>query len=262
MSIQLTTSNPFSSPVTLAYGSTGKYIGTVEFSLLNLCVSSVSAVSVDAMTAGFSGANPVVVFALEGGASLPYLLTLSLTDPTITIPLSYSVSANNNYLHASTVVANISSAISATARLSAGGVTWGAETTAYSNAAFGNGFINALGDAANPNPVSSLVATAGDKSVVLTWNNPVDADWASTTVEQGLSPVSAIGAGTVIYTGVLSSTTATAAALNGEAQYFGVYTTDNVAKNSTVVQASATPTWGIWTSLAEHSRLYVEGAAF
>lgn len=259
MGIQLVTSSPFSSPVALGYSSSGVYVGSIEFQAINLGLSSVSSVNLQTLTLASSSNRPNVVFALSG-VTLPQTLIMdAITNTTPTI--WYTITANNNYLHASTEYAHLTSRLVATAALSAN-TTIGGETSAMDQSFF-SGVINAAGDTASPSPVSSLQAVGGDRVITLTWNNPVEVDWVSTTIEQSIvAPVTAIGLGAVVYTGALS-TVAVSVPVNGtEVYYFGAYTTDNVSKNSTVVtvtpNASAVPTWYVWTSEAEHARRYIQ----
>lgn len=118
-----------------------------------------------------------------------------------------------------------------------------------------------------PSPVTEFTAVGGDKVVNLTWTNATDEDWVSTSVKMStVSAITVVGDGTLVYTATAASMSAVAVPVpvdGSEVYYFGAYSTDNVGGNSTIVtatpDASAVPTWGIWTSLAEHGRLYIQG---
>ncbi len=253
MSILLNTANPF--PSSINYGLSGTYTSRIRFSLSNASTSAVSSVTITSMTAGTTALIPHATFALSG-VTLP--VTVLNLDDSYTDYIGYTIVVNNNYLHASTEYAVISSALTATANVSAGTINSG--TDSYVGTDFTGGVVVLSGDAGAPNPVSAVAAVGGDRVVTLTWNNPVDADWASTTVKYSLNtPASAIGIGTTVYSGVLSTVAVPVEALaDTDVNYFGIYTTDNVAKTSTVVQASAVATWHNWTSNLEHARRYVQ----
>jgi hypothetical protein len=261
MAIQITTMEVISGQ-SLNYGASGTYEGLVRFGLTDsLSVSSVTAVRIDEMTMGNAvSSSPTAYTFTISGAALPRTLVV---DGSTTEYIGYTVTVNNDYLHANTDNLILSSYMTAYAEISAG-TTQGAETSSYrGNFMTSNpGVLVVLGDSAAPDPVTGLTATAGDKQVALTWTNPA-ADWVTVTVEQSIvAPVTAVGMGTAVYTATslsMSAVDLTVAAYSDETYYYGVYATDDVGKTSLVVEASAQPTWGIWTSQLEHGRLYIQG---
>lgn len=260
MGIQLTTNNQF--PASISYGTSGTYTGDISFSTNSLGLSSVSAINVTAMTLGLSTLGiPNVSFALSG-VTLPAKLLVTAGQSQ---SIYYTITANNNYLHASTIYSNVTSNLIATAVLSAD-TSIGGETSSYSTS-FNSGILTLAGDAGAPNPPTNFTAVGDDKVVALTWTNTVGGDWANTVIEEStVAPVTSVGMGTVVYTATAASMSAVSvpvSVLGTEVYYYGAYSTDNVAKTSTLVTAtpvaSALPTWGVWTSLAEHSRNYIQG---
>lgn len=123
----------------------------------------------------------------------------------------------------------------------------------------------ALGDAGAPTlSISGLSATGSDRSVLLEWVNQSYADLSAIKIRRSTSPITAVTDGTLVYTGLLSTYTDTSfdPSETGVNLYYAGYSMDNVGKNSTITTgatAVAVASWMNWSSLAEHSRLYVEG---
>jgi len=259
MAIFLVTSNPLIADPTVTYGTSAVYTGTVEFNMTGLGLSAVSAVNLESMTFSSDVTSPNVVF--NAGVTFPHQL---LTVGAATEALTYTITANNNLLHATTLDAIITTALTATPVLNADTsiVDDPEQYAEYVGTGFANGTIHAAGDATAPDPVTGLTATAGDRIVTLNWTQPVShADWVNTVVRQASVPVSAVGIGTAVLTTTgynVSSYVATAPSDVVNTQYFGVYTVDNVGNKSAIVQANAQPMWGKWVSKAEHSRRYVQ----
>lgn len=237
MSIQLQTAMQL--PQTITYGASGAYESSFSFQTFDLSLSSVSAFNVTSLTLGHSASNPKVAFDLVG-AALPRLLLVDETGASEAI--TYTFTGDNNFLHASTMFANITSLVVATAELSAGTET---DDTLEVSGSFEAGLLTFAPDAAAPSPVDTVTITGINKVVALTWNNPVDADWTTTYVKQSTTAaVTTTAMGTLVYTA--TTPTMSAYTLNvpasGETYYYGIYTKDNVDKLSTIVNASVTPT--------------------
>jgi hypothetical protein len=258
MGIQLTHTNRVTGQE-LAYGATGTYNNNLYFATVLLAASSVSAVELSEMSLGSLDLIPSVTFTLSG-LTLP--VTLPVTDGR-TADVNYTITVDNDYLHASTETVTITSIFTATAKLSAGTEM---DTPSSLNQAFAEGDILALGDAGAPSPVSSFNAVGGDQTVTLTWNNPTDVDWSSTSIRQStVASISSVSFGTLVYTATtvnMSSCNLTVPVNGTEVYYYGAYATDNVGKNSSIVTTtpptSSLPVWKKWSSKAEHSRLYIQ----
>jgi hypothetical protein len=248
-----TLSLTFTPIVSVAYGATTYVPGTGTITVTP--ASGLSAVQIQSLSV--SGTSTVLSYALSTSMALPALLTWNGAAGTT---ITYNVSVNNLALHASSIAASATVYGTALGILSAGSSGTVLSGVSYSTA----DAFTAYGDAAVPSAgVTNFAATAGDRSVVLTWTNPVGiADLAAIQVRRSTTAIASASEGDLVYSGLL--TTYTDAGFpdiytNGYLHYVA-YSMDNVGKTSTsVAAASAHPTYMTWDSQLEHGRLYILG---
>jgi hypothetical protein len=235
----------------IAYGSTETQLGTAEAHTFNPAYG-LSAIRVQNLSVS---ASNNIGFALSANRTFPTTLTW---NGAIGQMFNFLVSANNTAVHASALTGTVNVYASAYGILSAGVTGTIQNATSYSS---DDTFI-ALGDVASPSGITGFAGVAGSLSVQLTWTNPTDPDLASVNVRRSsTTPITAIADGSLVYSGLLTSylDTGFQNADAGTNFYYGAYALDNVAKASSIVELSATPTFGVWATEAEHARLYTEG---
>jgi hypothetical protein len=262
MSVILRSSSPFTAEQTVAYLATGGYTGSIVFDLFTDAVSGVSSVEITAFTVGFSATVPSVSFAISGADTTLPITLISHPEITETDTLYYTVSVNNNYTHASTIYAQITSNLTAIPQVSADCV---AVFDTYENSSIvtsGDAPVVALGDAGAPTGVTGLTVTAGTNQLTLNWTPSVSVDNAGSRVVQNTTAIPTTSAdGTTVYVG--TGATVALTGLNSNVNYyFGVFSFDNVFKYSTLAAGATAvdhPTYHGYASQKEHARLYVEG---
>ena len=248
---------------TVGYGTTKYSMGSA---LLQTVDPAYGLSAVVLQNLSVSGSNSTVKYALSADTMFPKTLTW---DGTTGQSIFFNVSANNLTLHAANLATTLIVYSTAYGVLSSGSTgTVLSGVSASDVLAF-----TAAGDAAAPAAVTLLSATGWlsggvqlisslDRQIKLDWVNPVDADVAAIKVRRLDShPVTAVTDGSEVYSGLLTTyTDLLADAQAGNNIFYGVYTVDNVAKTSDIVQLSATCNFGgVWASVVEHGRLYVEG---
>lgn len=235
----------------VAYGSTVTVAGSAEAYNIDPAYG-LSAIRVQTLAVSGSNSIPLV---LSASRVIPASITW---DGAIGELINFTVSANNQGLHAS--------AISGTFVVYASGygiLSGGSTGTVQNGTSLGSdiSFV-ALGDVGAPSGISAFTATTGSMIIDLTWAYPVDSDLVSINIRKSLTtPITSVTEGSLIYSGLLTSYSDNDFANESAGSWiqYGAYSIDNVGKASTISTLSATMDFHGWVNAYEHARLYIQG---
>jgi len=221
----------------------------------------ITALNIDSISISGNQSIPAFSIGLSGGVTLPFEFKWDGATATPEA-LWFYITADNTALHADDFITNMVVGVSSTGTALSAGLS-GSETMIDGTWTSSIGTITALGDAGAPSGVSGFTITTQDQSLLLSWTNSIVGDVSGTIVKRSLTGVpSAYSEGTTVYNGALATYTDGAANDSNQNYFYAAFAYDNVGSYATLsdgATGSASPQFGIFKSLAEHSRLYEQG---